>query len=292
MVSRNPNDALIPLDDLGVESIDFTMTNPPFYESEAEMLQVAKQKSRPPFTACTGSKTEMVTEGGEVGFVGRILKESLLLRDRVQWYTSMLGFLSSVTHLVGKLREHGISNFAVSEFVQGNKTRRWAIAWSFRPMRPAQDVARGTKAAMSKNILPATTEYATTVPMPESIQDFVDRLSGAIGVLDLISWGWDREALEGTGQAADKVWARAWRRRKKRETLMQDAEKQEPQVEPTCAFGFRVKILVAMDHVSVSCRWLEGFDAVTFESFQGFLNAAAKSAYSDNQTTSRISRGK
>ncbi|POR36356.1 Putative methyltransferase-like protein C27D7.08c [Tolypocladium paradoxum] len=273
VVGREPDDALVPLDDLGLESIDFTMTNPPFYASEEEMLQSAERKSRPPFTACTGSATEMVTKGGEVGFVSRILQESLLLRDRVQWYTAMVGFLSSVTHLVGKLREHAISNFAVTEFVQGNKTRRWAIAWSFTPMRPAQDVARGTKAAMSKNILPATTEFDTTVPIPKSIGVFVDRLSGAIGALDLTSWDWDREALQGTGRAPDKVWARAWRRRKKRET-----EAGRLWVEPRCAFGFEVKIVVAMDHVSVHCRWVEGFDAVMLESFQGFLKAAVKSA--------------
>lgn len=259
----------MPLDALGLGAIDFTMTNPPFYESEEEMLRSARQKSRPPLTACTGSETEMVTEGGEVGFVDRILEESLLLRDRVRWYTSMLGFLSSVTRLVGKLRGHGVSNFAVTELVQGNKTRRWAIAWSFQPMRPAQDVARGTRAAMSKSILPAATEFATTVPAPRSIGDFVDRLSGDVGALDLTSWDWDREALEGTGRAPDKVWARAWRRRKKRD---------ETRTEPECAFGFTVKILVAMDHVSVSCRWVEGFDAVMFESFQGFLKAAAKAA--------------
>ncbi|KND91575.1 putative methyltransferase-like protein C27D7.08c [Tolypocladium ophioglossoides CBS 100239] len=284
VVSRKPDDALIPLDDLGLDAIDFTMANPPFYKSEAELLQSAKQKSRPPFTACTGSKSEMVTEGGEVGFVNRILEESLLLRDRVQWYTSMVGFLSSVTHLVGTLREHGISNFAVTEFLQGNKTRRWAVGWSFGPMRPAQDVARGTKAAQSKNILPAATELATAVPMPKSIGEFVDRLGGAIGALDLISWDWDREALEGTGRAPDKVWARAWRRRKKRETEVQMEGANDPStgVEPKCTFGFKVKMLVAMDHVSVCCRWVEGFDAVMLESFQGFLKAAARSAGSED----------
>ncbi|PNY27444.1 methyltransferase-like protein [Tolypocladium capitatum] len=283
VVGRRPDDALIPLDDLGLDTIDFTMANPPFYKSEEELLQSARQKSRPPFTACTGSTSEMVTEGGEVGFVNRMLEESLLLGDRVQWYTSMVGFLSSLTHLVSKLREHGISNFAVTEFLQGNKTRRWAIAWSFKPMRPAQDVARGTRAAMSKNILPAATEFGMAVPIPKRIGDFVDRLGGAVGALDLISWDWDREALEGTGRAPDKVWARAWRRRKKREARTEDADNPSTGVEPECAFGFKVKILVATDQVSVCCRWVEGFDAVMLESFQGFLKAAARSAGSEDE---------
>lgn len=280
VVDRRAEDALVPLDELGLESVDFTMTNPPFYESEDAMLQSAKQKSRPPCTACTGSVTEMVVEGGEVAFVSRILDESLVLRDRVQWYTSMLGFLASVKTLVGKLREHGIRNYAVTEFVQGNKTRRWAVAWSFGPMRPAQDVARGTKAASCKlDLLPAATvAEIVKLPMPVSIGELADRLSGAIGALDLMSWDWDAQALAGMGRASDKVWARAWRRRKKRgaERDTRKMRSPDPETEPTCALGFHVGIHVTLQHVSVQCRWLEGTDPVAFESFQGFLQAAAR----------------
>ncbi|KAM4062041.1 U6 small nuclear RNA (adenine-(43)-N(6))-methyltransferase [Hirsutella rhossiliensis] len=289
VVGRRAEDALIPLDDLGLDSVDFTMTNPPFYESEHAMLQSAKRKSRPPCTACTGSLTEMVVEGGEVAFVNRILDESVVLRRRVQWYTSMLGFLSSVTTLVGRLREHGIRNYAVTEFVQGNKTRRWAVAWSFGPMRPAQDVARGTKAASCKlDLLPAATEAEVAkFPMPVSIGELADKLSGAIGVLDLMSWDWDAQALAGTGRAPDKVWARAWRRRKKREAENAMGEGHNPS-EPICALGFHVRIHVALQHVSVKCRWLEGSDPIAFESFQGFLQAAARSAVSGTHSNPRL----
>jgi hypothetical protein len=31
-----------------------------------------------------------------------------------------------------------IENYALGEFVQGTKTRRWAIAWSFLPFRPRE----------------------------------------------------------------------------------------------------------------------------------------------------------
>ncbi|KAF4507796.1 hypothetical protein G6O67_004259 [Ophiocordyceps sinensis] len=288
VVDRGPEDALIPLDDLGLDSIAFTMTNPPFYESEDALLQSAKRKSRRPYTACTGSLSEMVVEGGEVAFVNRILDESLVLRGRVQWYTSMLGFLSSVAALVDRLRDRGIQNYAITEFVQGNKTRRWAVAWSFGPMRPSEDVARGTKAASCKlNLLPAATEAEVAkFPMPDSIGTVADKLSGAIAALDLISWDWDSQALAGTGRAPDKVWARAWRRKKKREAETRTIESQgpNPDLEPTCALGFHVRIHVAMQHVSVKCRWLEGSDPVAFESFQGFLQAATRSAVSSTQS--------
>ena len=123
------------------------MTNPPFYTSIDSMLQSATAKSRPPFSACTGSEVEMVVPGGEVAFVRRIIEESLLLRNRVQWYSAMLGKLESVRELIELLQQKGLNdidqgkpgtaNWAVKEFVQGSKTRRWALAWSWTSRRPA-----------------------------------------------------------------------------------------------------------------------------------------------------------
>jgi 23S rRNA A1618 N6-methylase RlmF len=79
----------------------------------------------------------MVTRGGEVDFVKRMIDESLQLRDRIQWYTSMLGKLSSVSVLVETLIKQGNHNFAVTEFEQGSKTKRWAVAWSWGDRRPS-----------------------------------------------------------------------------------------------------------------------------------------------------------
>ncbi|OTA63261.1 DUF890 domain-containing protein [Hypoxylon sp. EC38] len=135
VVGRSVIDCLIPLDDLGLETIDFVMVNPPFYTSEAELMDLARQKSRPPNTACTGAPIEMVCDGGEIGFVRRIINESLVLGERVQWYTSMVGKQSSLAVLIDTLKSHGVSNYAVTAFIQGNKTRRWAIGWSFGSRR-------------------------------------------------------------------------------------------------------------------------------------------------------------
>ena len=147
---------------LTVDSIDFSMCNPPFYESKAEMLTSAAAKQHPPFTACTGSETEMVTPGGEVAFVSRMIKESLDLQDRVQWYTSMLGKLSSLGAVVKVLKERGVDNYAVTEFIQGRKTRRWGIAWSFEDLRPRMETARGAS-NLQKGLLPFPSEYVVLV---------------------------------------------------------------------------------------------------------------------------------
>jgi 23S rRNA (adenine1618-N6)-methyltransferase len=140
------------------------MCNPPFYESKTEMLISATSKQRPPFTACTGSESEMVTPGGEVAFVSRMIDESLTLQDRVQWYTSMLGKFSSVPILVQKLRSEKVENYAVTEFVQGSKTRRWGIAWSLSDLRPSINVARSVP-SLQKSLLPFPPEYNIVVSL-------------------------------------------------------------------------------------------------------------------------------
>lgn len=94
----------------------------------------------------------MVTLGGESAFVSRIISESVALGDRVHWFSSLLGKLSSVAPIVERLRAVGCVNWAVTEFGGGSggkdakgkgegtegqgRTRRWAVAWSWRRRRP------------------------------------------------------------------------------------------------------------------------------------------------------------
>lgn len=59
------------------ESFAFCMCNPPFFAD----IEKAGQN---PKTVCTGTAGEMVTEGGELGFVKRIIADSLFLTDRIR----------------------------------------------------------------------------------------------------------------------------------------------------------------------------------------------------------------
>ena len=52
------------------------MCNPPFYSSQAEIEQLAENKDFAPHAVCTGSENEMITQGGEVAFVSRMIEES------------------------------------------------------------------------------------------------------------------------------------------------------------------------------------------------------------------------
>lgn len=273
IVPRKQTDPLIPLDDLGLDRIDFLMTNPPFYQSEEEMSKSAAKKSRPPHSACTGAPVEMVCKGGEVTFVTRILEESLVLKQRVQWYTAMFGMVSSLETMVDKIRERGIDNYAVTEFVQGNKTRRWALAWSFGPMRPSQDACRGMKATPWRKILPMVVEAEIAkFPVKEGVGAKGEALSALVGGLDLISWEWDAELLQGTGRARENVWSRAWRRKRKREELEDSsAISTKPEPSEVCVFGFSLSIIVKMTEAVVECHWREGHDEAIYTSFCGFV---------------------
>lgn len=286
VLPRKLTDPLVPLDDLKRDRIDFVMTNPPFYESEEEMLKSAASKARPPNSACTGAPVEMVCAGGEVAFVGRILDESLRLKERVQWYTSMFGMVSSLEIMVQKLKEHRVDNYAVTEFVQGKKTRRWAVAWSFGPMRPSQNVCRGMKATPWRKILPNVVEVEVlTFQKTEEAGGKADELSRLLGSLQLLSWEWNREKLSGIGRARENVWSRAWRRKRKREE--EDgatAAAHDTGGEEHCALGFSVSVSVQKTGAAVSCMWREGHDESIFTSFCGFLKTRLQ-AESKNKTT-------
>ena len=80
----------------------------------------------------------MVIPGGEIAFVSRMIDESKVLKDKCQWYTSMLGKYSSIELVVENLKASGIENWAVKDLVQGNKTKRWAVGWSWGGRRPSE----------------------------------------------------------------------------------------------------------------------------------------------------------
>lgn len=55
----------------------FTLCNPPFYSSRDELEALRDRKSQSAHAAPTASQNELVTPGGEVAFVGRMMDESI-----------------------------------------------------------------------------------------------------------------------------------------------------------------------------------------------------------------------
>lgn len=117
-------------------TVDFTMCNPPFFDENAENEDDKHFKNRTgkrqqPNNVKTGISCEVMTPGGEVAFVKKMIQQSALLRTRVNIFTTMLGHKISLNQILDELKAQNICNVCTSEFCQG-RTTRWGIAWTYR----------------------------------------------------------------------------------------------------------------------------------------------------------------
>ncbi|EME47775.1 hypothetical protein DOTSEDRAFT_42114 [Dothistroma septosporum NZE10] len=273
--------AVLPFDTLKIEELDLVMTNPPFYSSQSDFESAAKLSEdgkAAPSAVLTGASNEMICPGGDVGFVTRILNESLRLRERVQWYTAMLSKLSSLQQIIAKLKEHGINNFAVTSLHPGHRTKRYAVAWSFGDLRPRNDVARHGELVLS--VLPQPTAQTIKVPVRD-VKECGQKVNEVMQSLDL-RWQWRALLDAGVMECKTNVWSRAARRKKKMATS--DAEATDMAVDdPTEKSGDEEPVALA---VKITCkdqevevRWLRGCEWALFESFCGML----KRSFSDRK---------
>ena len=222
----------------------------------------------------------MIYPGGEVAFVTRLITESFTLGTRVQWYSTMLGKLSSVKEVVELLVGKGVRNWAVRAFVQGGKTRRWGVAWSFCGRRPPVGVAREGGMGVEKGLLVFPSEFDFGVEGKGGSGKIVgEKVDGLMGSLD-VRWRWKGQMLIGVGFAEGNVWSRAARRKRLKEEGKMDVDKSsaeemedsEDEREPALGFKISVKESEEADGgVSVHIRWLVGMDSVLFESFCGMV---------------------
>lgn len=101
------------------------MCNPPFFDTKDEQIKQSLSN--------TSILVESTVEGGEEGFVSKLIEESFVYKNKIKLFTVMLGRKMSLKNLKSKLRsykEDGILNFIDTEFCQG-KTIRWGLCWTF-----------------------------------------------------------------------------------------------------------------------------------------------------------------
>ena len=69
------------------ERVHFCMCNPPFFDlGETPQPNLSTHKQ----TRCTATEGEQFVSGGEVGFVLRLVADSLILGEQVRWYSSLI----------------------------------------------------------------------------------------------------------------------------------------------------------------------------------------------------------
>ncbi|GAA5839161.1 hypothetical protein JCM9279_002613 [Rhodotorula babjevae] len=237
-----PDGALFPLEVVeAADTIDFVMCNPPFYSSQDEIDSSLAAKEIEPFAKCTGAENEMITPGGEVAFVSRMIEESLKLgRSRIRWFTSLLGKYSSLSPLVELLKSKEIFNYHVHALPPHGHTVRWVLAWSLRDRRFPYDLLSSASSStatpssppsssaprfsLSRYASPATTSITYFTPALEA--DPLERMQRVADALDEVL----RE-LGGGSSAAARVDAaplpddeRAPKRRRVGERARDDAE--------------------------------------------------------------------
>ncbi|KAJ3054235.1 hypothetical protein HK097_002351 [Rhizophlyctis rosea] len=120
---------LLPDELFSEDTFDFCMCNPPFYESEEQVAAAKEAKALDSFAVCSGTKSEMITEGGEYQFILRLIDESMGRKDHIRWFTSLLGRKEDAEKLSETLASRKI-RFVLDELRQA-KTVRWVIAWTF-----------------------------------------------------------------------------------------------------------------------------------------------------------------
>ena len=141
------------------DKLTFTMCNPPFHKSEQEAKFSAENKNtklarsklkraskhvNPSVKDTRSSQTKQSTsnlnfagqhnelwcDGGEVGFIKRMIMESKHYRDQVHWFTSLVSKKDSIKSLNKALKEIEATETKVIKMDQGNKSSRF-IAWRF-----------------------------------------------------------------------------------------------------------------------------------------------------------------
>eukprot|EP01134_Creolimax_fragrantissima_P002768 CFRG2768T1 len=219
---------------------DFTMCNPPFYVDNQEAEGGALAKAEQPHAVCVGSQSEMITDGGEVGFVNKMIDDSLFVGARVAWFTTMLGKKSSLAPLLDKLQELGVQKVKHTSFYQG-RTVRWALAWSLTlPNSLAPSMPRKKETLTRQQTEQIRSDHSTNtsfVPSPRvytvalhSLTNDKYSISYQLQVYDLvlaILKGFEivieKEEREQYARsifysACKHTWSRKYRREKKRRT--------------------------------------------------------------------------
>ena len=240
------NEALIPADVLDVQDqLHFVVMNPPFYDMK-QSSTVTKSKVASGLNL--GSTNELYTQGGELSFISRLIKQSMHLRHRITWYSTLIGIKSNVFLLVEQLKSSGISNYALSVISKG-KTIRWLLAWSFLPYRVDDTLSRCKNKALSR-VNPPSALYVQAfdqLPSFEALLTAIHQLANicisqrddnTITVIILCKRLCSRSA---TRPAANGV--------------------------PTTREASKVLVTMRSDTSSIHFQWLEGFEHQQFISF-------------------------
>ena len=121
------------------ERFDFSLCNPPFHANKGEANAATERKWRNlgkdkiidgPKLNFGGQANELITQGGEAGFLERMIKESAGIPGQVFWFTTLVSKSALLADLEGQLKALGATDIRVISLAQGQKQSR-LLAWTF-----------------------------------------------------------------------------------------------------------------------------------------------------------------
>ena len=123
------------------DRFNFVLCNPPFHASAraAEAGAVRKwrnlgkagNRESNPKLNFGGQAAELWCEGGEVGFVSRMVAESATLRAQALWFSALVSREDNLPQVYSALKEVGASRVETIDMAPGQKKSR-IVAWKFR----------------------------------------------------------------------------------------------------------------------------------------------------------------
>ncbi len=118
------------------DTFSASMCNPPFFKSEAEMMQATTKKLKglgkhgERIKNFSGKHNELCYKGGEKAFVHTYLYESSLFKTACFWYTTLVSKKENVKSMYASLNKLGATEIKTIPMQLGNKTSR-IVAWTF-----------------------------------------------------------------------------------------------------------------------------------------------------------------
>lgn len=120
------------------EFFDLTICNPPFHSSAQDAASGTQRKIRnltsrqksPMVLNFGGQNNELWCDGGEAGFVSRMILESHLYSNCCLWFTTLISKKTNLPGVYKLLRQVGAKKVKTIEMAQGQKHSR-VVAWSF-----------------------------------------------------------------------------------------------------------------------------------------------------------------
>ena len=126
---------------IGPEDIfHVTLCNPPFHASLAQAEAGTRRKWRNLGKAHStelnfgGQNAELWCPGGEIGFIARMIEQSMTFADQCLWFTCLVSKKDNLKPLARLLKKARVAEFKVVEMAQGQKTSRF-VAWTYYPER-------------------------------------------------------------------------------------------------------------------------------------------------------------